>query len=85
MSKKKIHLRIVTLMGIKVDQTADMVIVRCRNGDMGFLPDHAAYSVVLGHGVLRILNGGAERRLTIYGGIAEIQDNVLTILTNDVH
>ena len=82
MAAKKLRLRIITPEQIKVDEDVDMVIMRCTTGNMGVLPGHEAYSAALKNGVLRILDGGTERRIAIYGGFASTQNSVLTILTN---
>lgn len=81
MATRKVRLRIITPEQIKVDEDVDRVIMRCTTGDMGILPGHEAYSTTLNYGVLRILAGGVERRIAVYGGLATIQNNVLTILT----
>ena len=78
----KIHLRVVTPQETKVDEEADMVIMRSVTGDMGILPGHQPVSTVLDYGVLRILNGDSEHRLAVFGGIAEVQDSAVTILTS---
>jgi F-type H+-transporting ATPase subunit epsilon len=82
MDEKKVHLRIVTPHEVKVDQAADMVIFRCVNGDMGVLPGHEPTAAVLDDGILRILNAGAERRIAVFGGIAEVKDDAVNILTS---
>jgi len=83
LAAKKLRLRIVTPARIKVDEDIDMVIMRCITGDMGVMPGHEAHSAALNYGILRIMNEGVERRIAVYGGVASIQNNVLTILTND--
>jgi F-type H+-transporting ATPase subunit epsilon len=50
---------------------------------MGILPKHEACSAILDYGVLRIFDDGEERRMAVFGGIAQVRDNVLTILAND--
>jgi len=82
MAENKVDLRVVTPTEIKIQKDADMVIMRCIDGDMGVQPGHAPFSVALDYGVLRIVNEGEEQRLAIYGGFAEIKDNALTIVTN---
>ena len=82
MPEKKVHLRIVTPEEVKVDEKADMVIMRCTTGDMGILPGHESRSAVLDYGVLRILDGNDERRLAVFGGLAEVKNDVVTVLTN---
>jgi len=83
MAKKKIRLRIVTPEKVKADEPADMVIMRCTSGDMGVLPEHEPHSAVLNYAPLRIRGGGYERHIAVYGGLAIIEDDVLTILTDD--
>ena len=83
MAEKKVRLRIVTPAKIKVDEEVDMAIMRCTTGDMGVLPGHEARSAALQYGSLRLFSGGAERKIAVYGGVAAIQNDVLTILTED--
>ena len=80
---RKLNLRIATPDNVKYDEEAEMVIMRCITGDMGILADHEATSAILDYGVLRILNDGEERRMAVFGGIAQIGDNKVTILAND--
>jgi F-type H+-transporting ATPase subunit epsilon len=79
----KLHLRVITPASIALDEQCDMVIVRCVTGDMGFLPRHEACSAILGDGDLRILNGKDERRMRVSGGIVQIKNNEVTILTTE--
>ena len=83
MAKEKLRLRVATPENIKYDKDADMVIMRCITGDMGILPKHEACSAILDYGVLRIFNGEDERRMAVFGGIAQVRDNMVTILAND--
>jgi len=80
---KKFNLRIATPDNIKYDDDAEMVIMRLITGDMGVLADHESTSAILDYGVLRIINNEEERRMAVFGGIAQIGDNKLTILAND--
>ncbi len=84
MTDKKINLNIITPSGIKFVEKADMVIMRCIDGDLGVLPGHAPVSTVLGGGVLRIINDGLEKKLAVTGGVAEINDRTVNILTTEV-
>jgi len=83
MATEKLRLRVATPENIKFDGDADMVVLRCITGDMGILPNHEAYSAILDYGVLRILLEGYERRMAVFGGLAQIHDNVVTVLAND--
>jgi len=82
MATGKVRLRVITPESVKYDEDADMVIMRCTTGDMGILPKHEACSAILDYGVLRILNSREERRMAVFGGIAQVLDNVVTILAN---
>jgi len=84
MATEKLRLRIATPEKVKFDENADMVIMRCITGDMGILPGREACSAILDYGVLRIIDGGAdERRIAVFGGIAQVRDNVVTVLANE--
>jgi len=80
---KKLNLRITTPENVKYDDNAEMIIMRCISGDMGILADHETTSAILDYGVLRIFNEYEERRIAVFGGIAQIGDNKVTILAND--
>jgi len=77
------RLRIITPAKIKVDEEIDMAIMRCTTGDMGVLPGHEARSAALHYGSLRLFNADAERKIAVYGGVVTIQNDVITVLTND--
>lgn len=83
MAKKKIQLQVITPIEKKVDEDAEMVIVRCLDGNMGILPGHETRFAVLDYGILRILDGDDERQLVIHGGLVTIQEDMVTVLTNE--
>ena len=83
MAHRQVHLRIITPDEIKADEHADMVVIRCVNGDMGVLPGHHAYSAALDIGALTIINGVVERKIAIFGGIASIENDTVTVLTDN--
>ncbi|HHZ01458.1 MAG TPA: ATP synthase F1 subunit epsilon [Tissierellia bacterium] len=80
-SEKKINLNITTPRGLKFVEEADMIIMRCIDGDLGVLPGHEPVSTVLGDGILRIINNGNEMKLAVFGGIAVIEDKRVNIFT----
>jgi hypothetical protein len=66
------------------DETITQAIVPAHDGKIGILTDRAPLLVKLGAGELRLdLQGGQSRRFTIKGGIAQMKDNQLTILTSE--
>lgn len=82
--EKKINLNITTPRGIKFVEKADMLIMRCIDGDLGVLPGHEPLSAVLGDGILRIFNDGIEKKLAVFGGIVEIEDTTVNIFSTIV-
>ncbi len=64
------------------DVTVRQAILPAHDGLMGILTDRAPLLVKLGAGVLRLdLNAGQSKQLFIDGGVAQMKDNKLTILT----
>ncbi|MCL2079193.1 MAG: ATP synthase F1 subunit epsilon [Oscillospiraceae bacterium] len=79
----KFRLRVTTPDNVKYDEDAQMVILRCISGDMGVMAHHEPTLAILDYGVLRIIDGDEERRMAVFGGIAQIGNNVVTILASD--
>ena len=80
--KKTFNLKVVTPRGVKLDESAQMVIMRATTGDMGILPGHEPCSAALDQGILRITGAdGSLRRMGIFGGLAKVEDETLTVLT----
>jgi len=77
----KIELKITTPRGLKFEEEADMVIMRCIDGDLGVLPGHEPISAVLGDGILRIYNNDYVKKLAVFGGIADIDQKSIKIFT----
>jgi len=84
---KKIEIRIYSP---SIDQhrrhrsthTADMVILRLTSGDMGILPNHMPATMVLANGIARLYNDNIITNIVLSGGIAQVSDDIITILTN---
>ena len=67
-----------------LDETVSQAILPAHDGLLGILTDRAPILVKLGIGPLRIdLAGGQKRTYFIDGGIAQMKDNNLTILTQE--
>lgn len=79
---KKIRLSVRTPSKTVTEREVDFLVIRTKEGDMGILPDHGAWSVLLDFGVLRAyIAGNLELELAVMGGCATIQDNEVIILT----
>jgi F-type H+-transporting ATPase subunit epsilon len=64
-----------------LDETATQAILPAHDGLIGILTGRAPLLVKIGQGPLQIDQGGKTRRLYIEGGIAQMKDNRLTVLT----
>lgn len=66
------------------DERITQAIVPAHDGQIGIRTDRAPLLVKLGVGALQLdLAGGQRRTLFIEGGIAQMKDNRLTIVTNE--
>ena len=88
---KQLQLRILTSESVKLDEPVDMVIMRCvvedlgirsAVGDLGILPGHMPLSAVLSISPLRIKNDGSERIIAVHGGVVNVRDDVVTVMTD---
>src|SRR5258705_251769 len=67
-----------------LDEQITQAIVPAHDGLLGILTDRAPLLVKLGLGPLRIdTSGGQKRYFLIDGGVAQMKDNKLTILTQE--
>ena len=75
---------IVTPEQPALDESVTQAIVPTWDGLIGILTGRAPLLVKVGLGPLRIdLPGGRRRTFLIDGGVAQMKDNLLTVLTND--
>ena len=76
------HCTIVTPEQQALDEQATQVILPAHDGQMGILTDRAPLLVRLGKGDLRVdLASGGQKHFTVSGGVAQMKDNELTVLT----
>ena len=78
-------LRLLTPRSQLVDEPVVQVVAEGSLGQFGVLPDHAAFVTALEPGPLTFRRpGGEEETLAVKGGFAEVRDNVVTVLADDV-
>src|SRR2546421_6214821 len=76
------HVVIVTPEQQVLDETVTQAILPAHDGEIGILTGRAPLLVKLGQGRLQLdLQGGAKRLMYVEGGIAQMKDNDLTVLT----
>jgi F-type H+-transporting ATPase subunit epsilon len=61
----------------------DHVVVPGAEGEFGVLPNHAPAMSVIKPGALRVINDGAERRIFVNGGFADVTPEGLTVLAEE--
>jgi F-type H+-transporting ATPase subunit epsilon len=67
-----------------LDESLTQAILPAHDGLVGVLTDRAPLLVKLGQGPLRVdLAGGRTEHFYVEGGIAQMKENRLTILTNE--
>ncbi len=67
-----------------LSETVEMVVVPGMEGDFGVLVDHAPFISTLRPGVLVVTReGGAEERIFVRGGFADVTPSGLTVLAED--
>ena len=65
-----------------VDTDVSEVTAPGAYGEIGVLPDHAALVTALEAGTLSYKEGAKVTRIAITGGVAEVRDNVMTVLAD---
>jgi F-type H+-transporting ATPase subunit epsilon len=67
-----------------LDETVSQAILPAHDGQIGILTGRAPILVKLGTGPLRVdVQGGGKRTFFVDGGIAQMKDDKLTVLTDD--
>ena len=79
-----ILLQVITPMKLVVDERVDEVVAPGVVGEFGVLPGHVPFITVLAEGELRYKKGSHEKKLIVEGGIAEVRDDKVTVLTDRV-
>ncbi len=76
------RLRIVTPERQLLDEDVEEVTAPGAAGEFGVLPDHIAFLTVLAPGRLIYKSAGRRHVLAVFGGYAEVADNVMTVLAD---
>ena len=78
------NIRVLTPDRIICSTTADEIVLPGLTGQVGVLDDHAALITALDTGLLRIKSNERWTPIILCGGLAEIDQNQVTVLVNDV-
>ena len=78
------NIRVLTPERIICSTKADEIILPSLTGQVGVLENHATLITALDTGLLRIKLDEKWTPIILYGGLAEIDQNRVTVLVNDV-
>ncbi|HDD45292.1 MAG TPA: F0F1 ATP synthase subunit epsilon [Candidatus Desulfofervidus auxilii] len=77
----KLLLEIITPDRLVLREEVDMVVATAKEGEFGVLPGHAPFLCLLEIGPGRYKKDGKTEYISIVGGICEVFENKVTILT----
>lgn len=78
----KLTLKVLTPERIVLDQEVDEVVARAIDGELAVLPDHEPLLTALAIDILRYKVGRDEMTAAIMGGVMEVNNNEITILSD---
>ncbi|MFI5323137.1 MAG: ATP synthase F1 subunit epsilon [Thermodesulfobacteriota bacterium] len=79
-----ILLQVITPIKLVVDERVDEVVAPGEVGEFGVLPGHVPFITILTEGELKYKKGSHEKKIIVEGGIAEVRDDMVTVLTDRV-
>lgn len=80
---QKLHFNLVSPERQLMSEDVDQVDVPGSEGVFGVLPNHAPLMATLAPGVVKVKNAGAETRIFVRAGFAEVTPAGLTILAEE--
>lgn len=79
---ENLHLKVITPLALVVDEQVELVEGPGELGEFGILPGHVPFLTTLNPGFLKFKQGSETRSLIVHGGLAEISDDNVRILTD---
>jgi F-type H+-transporting ATPase subunit epsilon len=79
----KLHFALVSPERELFNGAVDHVVVPGSEGDFGVSPNHAPVMSVIKPGALKVFDDGAERRIFVNGGFADVTPEGLTVLAEE--
>ena len=67
---------------VYTENDVDMVVAPGIDGTLGILPRHAPLITVLSSGELRVMKGGIEQALVVFGGFMEVTPERVIVLAD---
>ena len=79
-----LNLRVITPSKLVIDEEVDEVVAPGDAGEFGVLPGHIPFITTLMPGELTYKSNGVGKSMIIDGGIAEVSDDRVNVLTGSV-
>ncbi len=79
-----IHLKVITPTELVVDEQVDEVVAPGQVGEFGILPGHVPFITTLHSGELKYKIGNSETKVVVEGGVADVRNDTVSILTDGV-
>jgi F-type H+-transporting ATPase subunit epsilon len=77
-----LHLQIITPERIVFDKQVEQVSATAIDGELTILPDHEPIITALGIDVVRFKSQGTESAAAVIGGLLDVTDNRVTVLSD---
>ncbi|HWP93611.1 MAG TPA: ATP synthase F1 subunit epsilon [Thermodesulfobacteriota bacterium] len=81
---ERLELKVITPSRVVISEEVDEVIAPGELGEFGVLPGHVPFITLLMPGELKYRKDGTERRFIVWGGLSEVRDDKVTVLTDNV-
>lgn len=79
------QLRVVTPEQVVFEGSARSLVAPAWDGWVGVLPGHAPFLTLMGEGPLTVEpESGSSREFSVAGGVMKVEDNVVTVLADQV-
>ena len=76
-----VTLKVITPDGLVLEEQAESVVLKGDLGEFGVLAGHVAMVSNIAPGRIRYVNAQGEKTLIAHGGISEVRDDTVTVLT----
>lgn len=83
MAEERLQLKVITPERLVIDETVDEVVAPGELGEFGVLPGHVPFITILTPGELRFRDGSNTATLILHSGVAEVNENAVSILVDD--
>ena len=79
---EKIQLKVITPLNLVLNENVDEIVAPGSLGEFGVLPGHVPFLSILKAGKLKYRKGSQEKVLIVNGGLSDVKNNVVNILTD---